>query len=124
VTPLELKRGGQFVNVFVEHFHYPIIAAIDYDFANPDRARRLNSHRGISPGDPGPGHPPEPFPHALEKTRPIVVPLIVIIVADEIGHSFPVSVVDRVKEVFRVQPDLMLRSPKPEEIYADANSKR
>jgi hypothetical protein len=29
-------------------------------------------------------------------------------------------VVDRVKEMFCMQPDLMLGSPKPEQIYADA----
>jgi len=52
----------------------------------------------------------------------IVAPLIVIIVADKIGYSVPISVFDRVKEVFRVQPDLMLRSPEPEQI--ECNAKR
>ncbi len=110
--------------MLVEHIHNPIIAAIDNDFANPDRARRLNPHRRVGRDDPRPGHPPKTFPHALEKARPIVVPLIVVMVADEIGHRFPVSAVDRVKEIFGVQPDLMFRPPKPEQIHAERNNQR
>ena len=56
----------------------------------------------------------------LEKTCPIVGPLIAIIIANEIRDSLPISAVDRVEEMFRVQPDLMLSSPEPEQIQADA----
>src|SRR5213079_3240597 len=47
-------------------------------------------------------------------------PLIAIVFANEIGNSLPISAIDRVKEMFCVEADLMLRSPKPEQIQADA----
>ena len=122
--PLQFKRCGQFVDTFVEHFHHAIVAAIDGDFAGPDRAPHFNLHSRAGCKDPGTAHPSKAFPHAFEKTRLIVAPLILIIVADNIGDCLPVSVVDGVKEIFRVQPDLMLSSPKPEQIYADEDRDR
>ena len=118
--PLQLKRRGQSVDAFIQQLHHAIVAAIDVDFANPDRARRLNLDRSVGCSNPGPAHPAETFPHPLQKSRPIIAPLIVIIVADEIGRSLPISAVDRMKEMFCMEPDLMLRSPKPEQIQADA----
>jgi len=100
--PLQFERYGQFVDTFVEHFHHAIVAAIDCDFADPDRASRFNLHSRIGCKDPGPAQPSKAFPHAFEKTRLIVAPLILIIVANKIGHSVPVSVFDGVKEIFRV----------------------
>jgi hypothetical protein len=47
-------------------------------------------------------------------------PLIAIIVADKFGHSLPISAIDRVKEMYRVQPNLLLRSPQPEQIQSRA----
>jgi len=118
--PLQLKRRGQSVHTFIQQLHHAIVTAIDVDFANPDRARRLNLYRSVGCSNPGPAHPAETFPHPLQKSRPIIAPLIVIIVADEIGRSLPISAVDRMKEMFCMEPDLMLRSPKPEQIQADA----
>jgi hypothetical protein len=46
--------------------------------------------------------------------------LIPVTFANEISDGLPISAIDRVKEMFGVQPDLMLRSPKPEEINAEA----
>jgi hypothetical protein len=100
--PLQLERRGQFVNALVEHFHHAIVAAIDGDFAGPDRAPHFNLHSGIGCEDPGSSHPAKTFPNAFDKTRLIVAPLILIIAANEIGDSFPVSVVNGVKEIFRV----------------------
>src|SRR5262249_42737211 len=82
-------------------------------------ASQFNLHSRIGCYDPGPAHPSKAFPHAFEKTRLIVAPLILIITANKIGHCLPVSVVNSVKEIFGVQPDLMLSSPKPEQIQAD-----
>ena len=56
----------------------------------------------------------------VKKARPIVVPLIVITVANELGDSLPISAIDRVEEMFCVEADLMFGSPKPEQIQADA----
>jgi len=122
--PLQLERCGQFVDAFVEHSHHTILAAIDGDFAGPDRAPQFNLHSRIECKDPGPAHPSKAFPHAFEKTRLIVAPLILVIIANKIGYSLPVSVVNCVKEIFRVQPDLMLSSPKPEQIHADNDRNR
>src|SRR5215468_2544649 len=116
VMPLELERRGQSVDAFIQQLHHAIVAAVDRDFADPDRAWAFNLHKGVGRRDSGPAHPTKTFPHAFEKPRSIVVPLIAIIVADKIGHSLPVSVIDRVKEILRMQEDLMLGSPKPEEI--------
>jgi hypothetical protein len=118
--PFQLERRGQSVHTFIQQLHHAIVTAIDVDFANPDRARRFNLYRSVGCSNPGPAHPSETFPHAFENPRPIVAPLILIIVANKIGRSFPVSVVERMKEIFCVQPNLMLRSPKPEQIQADA----
>ena len=85
-------------------------------FGRIDFARRFNSHRGVGRRNPGAAHPSKTFPHPLKKPRSIVVPLIAIIFADEIDNSLPISAVDRVKEMFRVKADLMLRPPKPDEI--------
>jgi hypothetical protein len=49
-----------------------------------------------------------------------VVPLIAIVFANEIGNSVPISSVDRMKKMFCMQADLMLGSPKPEQIQAEA----
>jgi SAM-dependent MidA family methyltransferase len=56
----------------------------------------------------------------FEKSGPIIAPLILIIVCNEIGDSFPISTVNRMKQMFGMQTDLMLRSPKPEQIQSDA----
>ena len=114
--PFQLERRGQSVHTFIQQLHHAIVTAINVDLANPDRTRRFNLYRSVGCSNPGPAHPAETFPHPLQKSRPIVVPLIAIIVADEIGRSFPISAVDRVKEMFRVKADLMLRTPKPDEI--------
>src|SRR6184192_3383535 len=98
--PLQLERRGQFVNALVEHFHHAIVAAIDCDFAGPDRASRFNLHSRIGRKDSGPAYPSKTFPHAFDKTRLIVAPPILIIVSNKIGDSLPVSVLDGVKEIF------------------------
>ena len=100
--PLQLERRGQFVDALVEHFHHAIVAAIDGDFAHPDRAPHFKLHSRIGCKDPGPPHPSKTFPHTFEKARLIVAPLILIIVANKIGDSLPVSMFDGVKEIFRV----------------------
>src|SRR5436190_17645295 len=96
--------------------HHAIVAAIDVDFANPDRTRCFNSHHSVGRSNPAAAHPSKTFPHPLKKPRAIIVPLIVIIVVNKIGHSLPVSAFDCVKEMSRVQAHLMLGSPKPEQI--------
>jgi hypothetical protein len=119
MVPLQLERRGQSVHTFIQQLHHAIVAAIDIDFANPDRTPRFNLHRSVGRSNPGPAHPSKAFPHTLKKPRPIVVPLIAIVIANEIGNSVPISAIDCMKEMIGVQPDLMLRSPKPEQIYAD-----
>ena len=114
--PLQLKRRGQSVDAFIQQLHHAIVAAIDVDFANPDRTRRFNLHRGFGCSNPRPAHPSKTFPHALKKPRPIIVPLVPVIAANEIGNSFPISAIDCVKEMFRVKADLMLGPPKPGQI--------
>ena len=42
--PLQLERRRQFIEAFIEHFHNAIVAAIERDFADPDRAPRFNLH--------------------------------------------------------------------------------
>ena len=111
--PLQLKRRGQSVDAFIQQLHHAIVAAIDVDFANPDRTRRFDVYNGIGRSNPGPAYPSKAFPHTLEKPCPIIVPLIAVIDPNETGNSLPVSALDRVKEMFRVYPDLMLRSPEP-----------
>lgn len=118
--PLQFERCRQCVDAFVQDFQHAIVTAIDHNFADPDRARRLNLHSRVGRGDPGPGHPSKTFPHTFKKPGAIIVPLVPVIVADGIGNSFPISAIDRVEEMFRVEADLMLRSPKPQQIQADA----
>src|SRR6266487_596582 len=118
--PLQLERGGQSVHTFIQQLHHAVVAAIDVDFANPDRTRRFNSHRSVRRSNPRAAHPSKTFPHPLKELRPIVVPLIAIIFADELGCSLPISTIDSAKKMLRVQADLMLGSPKPEQICTDA----
>ena len=114
--PLQLERRGQSVHAFIQQLHHAIVAAVNVDFANPDRTRRFNPHRSIGRSNPRPAHPSKTFPHALKKPRPIIVPLVPVIVANEIGNSLPISAIDCVKEMFCVEADLMLGPPKPEQI--------
>ena len=122
--PLQLERRGQSVYTFIQQLHHAIVAAIDIDFANPDRTRRFNLHRSIGCSNRGAAHPSKTFPHALKKPCPIIVPLVPVIVANEIGNSFPISAIDRVKKMFCVEADLMLRPPEPEQVYAHRNKQR
>ena len=119
--PFQLERRRQSVHAFIQRLHHAIVAAIDVDFADPDRTRRFDVYNGVGRSNSGSAHPSKTFPHTLKKPAPIVIPLIVVIVADEIGHSFPISAIDRMKEMFCVEADLMLGSPKPEQIQADAH---
>ena len=100
--PVQLERRGQFVDAFVEQFHHAVVAAIDCDLAEPHGAPPFNLHDRVGRKDPGPAHPPKAFPHAFEKTRLIVAPLILKIIANKIGDGIPVPVIDGVKEIFRV----------------------
>jgi hypothetical protein len=116
MEPLQLERRGQSVYAFIQHLHHAIVATVDVDFPNPDRTRRFNSHRSVWCSNPRATHPSKAFPHPLKKPGPIVVPLIAIVFANELGNSLPISAIDCVKEMFRVEADLMLGSPKPEQI--------
>ena|SRR6266481_902909 len=120
--PFQFERGRQFVEVFIKHFHNAIVAAVERDFTNPNRAPCFNLNGRIRCNNFGSAYPSKTFPHAFEDSRPIVAPLILIIVADKAGRGIPVSMFDRAKKNFRVQSNLMLRSPKPDEI--DSNTKR
>ncbi|SRR6266487_543270 len=122
--PLQLERRRQFIEAFIENFHNAVVAAIERDFADPDRAPRFNLHGRVWCNDPGSAHPTKTFPHTFKNSRAIVAPLILIVVSDKIGHSFPVSAFDRMEEIFGVQPDLMPRLPKPEQIQPKANRER
>jgi len=119
--PLQLERRRQFIEAFIEHLHNAIVAAIERDFADPDRAPRVNLHERVWSNDPGSAHPPKPFPHAFQNPGPIVTPLILIIVANKICDGFPVSVLDRVKKIFCVSLDLTLRPPEPDEIQSNTD---
>jgi hypothetical protein len=122
--PLQLERRRQFVETFIEHPHNAIVAAIKRDFANPNRAPCFKLHGRIRCNDPGSAYPSKTFPHTFKDSRPIVAPLILILVADKAGRGIPVSVFDRAKKIFSMQSNLMLRSLKPEQIQPDANDKR
>jgi hypothetical protein len=121
--PVQLERRGQFVDAFVENFHHAVVAAIDCDLAEPHGAPPFNLHDGVFCNYPGAAHPSETFPHAFDKARLIVAPLILKIIANKIGDGLPVPVVNGVKEIFSVKPDLTLRPPEPDEIQSDANRK-
>ena len=104
-----VRTGGQIVDAFVEHFHHAIVVAIDGDFAGPNRAPHFNLHSKIGCKYPRPRHPSKAFSHTFEKTRLIVAPLSMIIATNKISDSFPVSVVDDVKEILGVaEPDAQL----------------
>jgi len=111
--PLQLERRGQCVHAFIQQLHYGIVAAIDDNSADPHRARRFKVHMRARRRDAGSTYPSKTFPHPLEKPRPIIAPLILIIVCNEIGDSLPISTINRMEEMFGMQTDLMLRSPKP-----------
>src|SRR6266481_4380729 len=119
--PLQLERRRQFVDAFVEQSHHIIVRAIKRDFSGPQRPLRLNLHAWIGCDDPGSAHPSETVSHAFENPRPIVALLILIIIADKIGYSLPVSVFYRVKEIFCVSLDLAFRPPEPDEIQSNSN---
>ncbi len=118
--PLQLERRGQCVHTFIQQLHYAIVAAIDDNSADPHRARRFNLHKRTRRRDAGSMYPSKTFPHQLEKPRPIIAPLILIIVCNKIGDSLPISTINRMKEMFGVQTDLMLGSPKPKQIQSGA----
>jgi hypothetical protein len=122
--PLQLERRWQFVETFIEHLHNAIIAAIERDFANPDRAPRFNLNGRVRCNNFGSAYPSKTFPHAFKDSRPIVAPLVLIIVRDKIGRGIPVSVFDRTKRILGVQPDLMLRPPEPDKIQSNTNGQR
>src|SRR5882762_9834654 len=117
--PRQLERRGQCVQAFIQHPHYTIVAAIDDNSADPHRARRVNLHKRALRCDAGSMYPSKTFPHPLEKPRPIIAPLILIIVCNEIGDSLPISTINRTKEMFGVQTDLMARSPKLDQIQSN-----
>src|SRR5437016_13232056 len=96
--PLQLERTGQFVHPLLQHFHHPFVAAIDVDFANPDRTRRFDVYDGIGRSNPGPAYASKAFPHTLDKPRPIIIPLVPVIDATEICHRDPTSAFGRVEE--------------------------
>ena len=122
--PLQRKRRGQAVYVFIQKLHYAIVAAVHVDLANPDRARRFNLHRSVGCSNAGPAHPSKTFPHALKKPCPIVFPLIPVIVTNQISDSVPISAVDCAKEMFCVKADLMFGSPKPQQIDSGRDYER
>jgi len=122
--PLQLERRGQCVHAFIQQLHYGIVAAIDDNSADPHRARRFNLHKRTRRRDAGSTYPSKTFPHPLEKPRPIIAPLILIIVCNEIGDSLPISTINRTKEMFGMQADLMLRSPKPDQVQSGAERNR
>jgi len=93
--PLQFERGREFIDAVVQHLHHTIIAAVDSDFAGPHRPLRFNVYSGVGRDDPGSANPSETFPHAIENPHPIVAPLILIITANKLGHSFPISVFNR-----------------------------
>jgi len=110
--------------MLVQKLHHTVIAAIDVDFANPNRAARLDLYLRVGRSDRGPAYPSKTFPHTLKKSGPIIVPLIAIPFADELGHAVPISAIDRLKEMLCMEADLMLWPPKPEQIRPKANSDR
>ena len=114
--PLQLERRRQFVDALVEDFHHPVVATIQRDLADPDCALAVDLHGRVRCNDPGPAQPSKTFPHPFKNSRAIIAPLILIITADETGYSFPVSAINCVKEIFGVQPNLMLGSPEPDQI--------
>lgn len=118
--PLQLERRWQSVHTFIQQLHHPIVAAVDVDFADPDRTRPFNLHRSLGRSNPGAANPSKTIPHPLNKPCPIMVPLIAKVFANEIGNTLPISAIDCVKETFCVKADLMLGSPKPEQIEANA----
>ena len=61
----------------------------------------------------------ENFAGAFEHSDAIMSPLVLIIARDEIGHSLPFFVFDRVKEILGMPFNLALRLPEPEQKQAD-----
>jgi hypothetical protein len=122
--PLQFERRRQFVDALVERLHHAIVAAINCDFARPNRAARFSVHNGIRRHNPRASEPSKTFSHPFQEPGAIVPPLVLIFIADEIGYSIPVSIVDRVKKILAMQPDLMLRPPQPNEIQRDRKDKR
>jgi hypothetical protein len=118
--PLQLERRGQTIDAFIQELHHAVVGAINVDFANPERTRRFNSNHSVGRSDPGAAHPSKTFPHPLEKPRPIMLPLIAIVFANKLGNTLPISAVNCAKEMLCMEAYLMLGSPKPEQIYADA----
>jgi hypothetical protein len=114
--PLQLKRRRQSVHAFIQNLHHAIVAAINIDLANPDRAGCFNVYHRVRGSNARSAQPSKTFTHPLKKPRPIVVPLIAIVFADEIGNTLPISGADCVKEVLRMEADLVLRTPKPKQI--------
>jgi len=117
--PLQLERRGQCVYAFIQQRHYAIVAAIHDNFADPHRPQRFNMNKPAWRCNAGSRYPSKTLSHTFEESHPIIAPLILIIVCDEIGDSFPISTVNRMKQMFGVQTDLMLRSPKPEQIQSN-----
>ena len=122
--PLQRKRRGQPVYVFIQKLHYAVVAAGDIDLANPGRTRRFSLHLRVACSNPGAAHPSKTFPHAFKKLVPIVLPLIPVIVINQISHSVPISAIDCAEEMFCVKADLMLGSPKPQQINSDRDHER
>jgi hypothetical protein len=115
-VPLQLERRRQSVDTFIQQLHHAIVAAIDVDFANPDRPRGFNVHESVGCSYCGAAHPSKTFSHTLKKPRPIVIPLIAIVFANEFRNSVPISAIDRVKKMLCVKANLMLGPPKPKQI--------
>ena len=122
--PFQLERPGQSVYAFIQQLHHAIVAAIDVDFANPDRLRGFNVHQSIGCSYRGATYPAKAFSQPLKKPRPIVIPLVSIVFADEIRNTLPISRIDCVKEMLCMEADLMLGSPKPKQIQADREYNR
>lgn len=122
--PFQFKRSRQSIDAFIEQPHHIVVGAINHDFARPHSAAGLDLHNWIRRDDPGTAHVAKSFPHALQDTRAIITPLVLIIGSDKICRSIPVFVFNRVKNVLRVPPDLLLRSPKPDERQPNAKKGR
>jgi hypothetical protein len=118
--PFQFERSRQSIDALIEQPHHVVVGAINHDFAPPHSAAGLDLHTWIRRDDPRTAHVAKSFPHAVQDARAIVTPLVLIIATDKICRSIPVFVFNRVKNVLRVSPDLLLRSPKPDEIQPSA----
>jgi hypothetical protein len=124
VTPVELERGCQRIDLLFEQLRNFALAAINPNSARPLSAPLVNLYAHAECTDLEIAHISKSFVHTFKHTRAIIAPLIMIIAGYEIPRSAPVFMLDCMKKVLGMTLDLTFGPPERHKKQRDKNDRR